>query len=40
MKVLPTLGLKNIEILRIEDTPSLTTIPSIYSFAVSTFKIT
>lgn len=38
MKVLPTLGLKSIEVLRIEDTPTLTTIPSIYSFVVSNFK--
>lgn len=36
MKVLPTLGLKNIEVIRLENTPLLTTIPPIYTLAVST----
>jgi len=34
MKVLPTSGLKSLEILRIENAPSMTVMPSVYLFAV------
>lgn len=34
MKVLPTSGLKSLEILRIENVLSMTVIPSVYLFSV------
>lgn len=40
MKVLPTSGLKSLEVLRIENAPFMTVIPSVYLFGVCTnYKI-